>query len=157
MFWGCTWDVGKKLKETINWHASCGRFNLGCASHHLSPSSKTYKLDLFLSKIFISLGILHFQTIFSDIFTIHIVDMEVQSLVPCACFVYRWNINMCSQLSVLCRLNAYGLFEVRVSGDGNCQVHQLVPIQFLWYSNNNNKDLYCPKQFLRPILFIRWN
>ncbi|KAL5650667.1 hypothetical protein ACJX0J_041476, partial [Zea mays] len=29
-----------------------------------------------------------------------------------------------------CVLNAYNLFEVRVSGDGNCQVHQLMPILF---------------------------
>jgi hypothetical protein len=40
---------------------------------------------------------------------------------------------MCSRLSVLCRLNAYNLFEVRVSGDGNCQVHQLMPILFQYF------------------------
>jgi hypothetical protein len=61
---------------------------------------------------------------------------------------------MCSRLSVLCRLNAYGLFEVRVSGDGNCQVHQLMPILFQYFFDTATTitKSYCPKQLIRPIL-----
>jgi hypothetical protein len=41
-----------------------------------------------------------------------------------------------------------------VSGDGNCQVHQLMPILFQYFFDTATTitKSYCPKQLIRPIL-----